>query len=630
MNARVQYSGRRDILCGIAGYYGQENLSLLKKMLYCIRYRGPDDQGIFTDENVGLGIRRLAIVDVKLGKQPIYNEDKTLSIVLNGEIYNFNELRNQLRSLGHTFLTDTDTEVVIHAYEEWGESCLQKLNGMFAFAIWSKRNKSLFIARDRLGEKPLYYHYSMNRLLFASEIKALLVDQNIAKEPNNPAVLSYLLTGFQYTDETFFKSIKELQPGHYMIVNSEGLKSVKYWDIPKEKSHQREILKDQFSNGSTIGQFLALLLDAINTRIPSDFSITYYLSGGLDSSAIVCLANKIIETRISKRKEENTILTASYATKWDEAPYAEEVGRFLGADITYVFPSSVVTWEDLKAFVYHMDEPVAVLNYYAYWCLAKVTKSESKIIFMGQGPDEFLGGHVQHAISYLRELATEGKMQKALSELVRGVKTRETVAVMHQITANFVSKFKSALITSQIDKKFLSLYKKTVDMGLKSHSLRESLIRDVKQEKLPMHLRVGDRMSSAFSLELRCPFLDHRLIEYSFMLPSDYKIRGGATKYVLREAVKEAVPESAIRRRKMGTPVPADDWLKKFGPEITQMIKSRRFVNRGYFNAGVVQNLYERYCKDKMNQYEKRIFRDALWRIINLELWFEVFFDRQN
>lgn len=610
-------------MCGIAGYYGKKNLVLLKEMLHCIRHRGPDDEGIFQDDNVGLGIKRLAIVDVKKGHQPIYNEDKTLCIILNGEIYNYNEIRKSLEDKGHVFLTETDTEAVIHAYEEWERDCLQKLNGMFTFAIWNKKNKSLFIARDRLGIKPLYYYYDANGFVFASEIKALLIDENIVKEPNNSAICSYLITGFQYTNETFFKGVKELQPGHYMVINSEELKIRKYWDIPDEKTQKtKEIRNTQSVDRSNINKFLTLLIDAINIRIPPNFPITYYLSGGLDSSAIVCLAEKIVK---NDKSGDNVILTASYDTKWDEARYAEEVKKLVRTKITYVFPSSVATWKDLKEFIYHMDEPVTVLNYYAYWCLAKVTKTKSKIIFMGQGPDEFLAGHGDHFIRYIKELASKKKYAKILTELIRGAKRYDIFNVLYALIGDFALGSKSILLANLLDKTFLKSHKLPARKCSKPHSLRESLMRDVKQERLPVHLRVGDRMSSAFSIELRCPFLDHRIIEHSFMLPSNYKIRDGETKYILREAVKGTVPESVRKRKKRGTPVPLETWLKRFRSEITQMVKSKKFKDRGYFNAKAVWDVYDRYCNNTMNPFEKKFYGDVLWRIINLELWFEAF-----
>jgi asparagine synthase (glutamine-hydrolysing) len=612
-------------LCGIAGYYGEKNPALLKEMLYCIRHRGPDDEGIFQDNNIGLGIKRLAIVDVKKGHQPIFNEDKTLCIILNGEIYNYNKIKKSLKDRDHVFLTETDTEAVIHAYEEWGADCLQKLNGMFTFAIWDKKNKSLFVARDRLGIKPLYYYYDAEGFVFASEIKALLIDKDIVSEPNNSAIHSFLLTGFQYTNETFFKNIKELQPGHYMVINSEGVKIRKYWDIPDEKNPETKESRNVKSvDRSNINKFLTLLKDAINVRIPPNFPITYYLSGGLDSSAIVCLAEKILK---NNRSGESVIFTASYNTKWDEAVYAEEVKKLVRGKLTYVFPSSVASWKDLKEFVYYMDEPVAVLNYYVYWCLAKVTKTKSRIIFMGQGPDEFLAGHGEHFISYIKELASEKKYAKILTELISGAKRYDFFNLLYALFSDFVLRSKSILIGNLLDKTFLELYKSPANAPSKLHTLRDSLMHDVKQEKLPMHLRVGDRMSSAFSIELRCPYLDHRIIEYCFTLPSNYKIRDGETKYVLREAIRGVIPESIRKRKKRGTPVPLENWLNKFRSEIIQMIESKKFKDRGYFNAEAVWDVYDRYCNNKMNRFEKQFYGDVLWRIINLELWLETFFD---
>jgi asparagine synthase (glutamine-hydrolysing) len=386
-------------MCGIAGYLGSGDSKLLEEMLDSIRHRGPDAEGAFSSGNVGLGIRRLAIVDVDHGNQPIHNEEKTLWIVYNGEIYNFQYIKNELVKLGHRFYTDTDTETLLHAYEEWHEECLKLLNGMFAFAIWDTEKKRLFLARDRLGIKPLYYYSSSEKFLFASEIKALLMDRETPKLPNESAICQFLLTGFQYTEDTFFLGIKELSPGHYMIVDKSGQNLSSYWAITDNDS----LINDTAAPEDLSLRFLELLSDAIYIRIPSGLSVGSYLSGGLDSTSIVCLTEEII--RKKKVGNSQILISAFYnEASSDERPAIEKVSKLINKEVNNVYPSTVKQWSDIKTFVYHLDEPVTVLNYYAYWCLSRITTGLAKITFSGQGPDEFLAGHNDHFLIYLGEL----------------------------------------------------------------------------------------------------------------------------------------------------------------------------------------------------------------------------------
>jgi asparagine synthase (glutamine-hydrolysing) len=613
-------------MCGIAGYLGSPDTRLLKSMLDSIRHRGPDDEGIFSDDSVALGARRLAIVDIEHGNQPIHNEQETVWAVFNGEIYNFPSIREELIRLGHKFDTRTDTETVVHAYEEWDVSCLQKFRGMFAFAVWDKTKKRLFLARDRIGIKPLYYYSHPNKFLFASEIKALILDPEIRRKPNNQVIYNFLVTGFQsYTGDTFFTDIKELPPAHYMIVDQDQLSLKRYWNLAVSKPDEPRT--DEYY----ASKFRELLLDAIKIRLPENLAIGSFLSGGLDSTSIVCLANSILKVgspSTNVHQEPQKLFSAFYdEAVADERPFIEEVSRSVATKIDYVFPSTTMRLDDVKTFVYHMDEPVTVLNYYTYWCLARITKEKVRVTFSGQGPDEVLAGHTDHFETYLRELWTRKRIRRLLTELIAGINRLGLIPVLRHAVATITAGRMQA--EELLNPTFLASHRKDRIRRERS-SLDAALLIDVTRDRLPMHLRVGDRVSSAFATETRLPYLDHRIVEFSFSLPETQKIKNGWSKYVLRNSVKGFIPESVRMRKKFGTPIPMDRWMKDLHQEIRQVFSSDRFREREYFNHAKVLDMYDRYCNGKLRRPERQFYGEALWRILNLELWFEVFFDQQT
>lgn len=612
-------------MCGIVGLFGFEDSTLLRNMLNAIKHRGPDDEGVFSDDTVSLGIRRLAIVDIEHGNQPIHNEEKTVWIVFNGEIYNYPEVRDELIKLGHRFDSNSDTETIVHAYEEWGIDCLQKLNGMFAFAIWDKNKKRLFLARDRIGVKPLYYCGSPNRFLFASEIKALITNPEIPRKPNNRAIYNFLLTGFQSSiGETFFLNIKELPLGYYMTVDQNNLTLKKYWHLDAFGPDESK------TDECYASQFRELLLDAIKIRLPANLAIGSFLSGGLDSTSIVCLANSILKSSNKSAVKDHApqkLFSAFYHEAIaDERPFIEEVSRLVATKIDYVFPSDTVRIEDLKAFVYYMDEPVTVLNYYAYWCLARITKGQVKVTFSGQGPDEFLAGHADHFEVYVKELWRRKKIKPLLTECISGLSRYGPVSVVKRIVEMLT--LRKTRLEELLNPKFTALYKPN-STTKKHDTLRTALLFDFTHNRLPMHLRVGDRVSSAFSTETRCPYLDYRIVEYSFSLPETQKIKNGWSKYVLRNAVRGFIPESVRKRKKLGTPVPTDRWMNDLHQEISRIFSSNRFRKREYFNHAQILDIYNRYHSGKLRRSDRKFYQDILWRILNLELWLEIFFDQQ-
>jgi asparagine synthase (glutamine-hydrolysing) len=610
-------------MCGIVGHLGSPDIKLIKRMLKSIRHRGPEGEGIFSDDRIALGVNRLAFVDIDHGNQPMHNEEETIWTIFNGEIYNFPDIMEELVKLGHEFQTRTDTETIVHAYEQWDVKCLHRFNGMFALAIWDKDKRRLFLARDRMGIKPLYYYSRPNRFVFASEIKALAVDSEVPREPNNRAIYNFLVTGFQsHIGNTFFTNIKQLPAAHYVIVDQNQLCLEKYWNLAV--SEPKESKTDKFY----ASELRKLLLDAIKMRLPENSPVGSFLSGGLDSTSIFCLADSILKSDSSSIKtdhEPQKLFSALYHEAMpDERPFIEEVSRYVASKIEYVFPSATMRLEDIKTFVYHMDEPVTVLNYYVYWCLARISKGQVKVTFSGQGPDEFLAGHPDHFETYVKELWQKKKLGRLLIELTAGLNRYGPVSVMKRVFT--MMKLRRVRVEELLDPKFVALHKEDLT-PMRHESLNSILLLDVTQNRLPMHLRVGDRVSSAFSTETRCPYLDHRIIEFSFSLPETQKIRNAWSKYILRNAVKGFIPESVRKRRKFGTPVPLDRWMKDLHQEIRRIFSSGRFRERGYFNQTKVLELWDRYHSGKLNNSERQSYGDVLWRILNLELWFEIFFD---
>jgi asparagine synthase (glutamine-hydrolysing) len=407
-----------------------------------------------------------------------------------------------------------------------------------------------------------------------------------------------------------------------MVIDRKGIAIKKYWELTTFSAYQVKTDK------CAVSIFRELLMDAIKIQLPIDLCIGTYLSGGLDSSLIAGLTDELLNSPSSdsckcSNQEIQELFSAIYnEANADERPFIDEVSRQLRTKVNYVFPSSQIQWNDLKRFVYFMDEPVTVLNYYVYWCLSRMTKGTAKVTFSGQGPDEFLAGHPDHLIVYLRELWKNRRIVRLFFEFVAGLNRYGFLNVLKEMLSRASSKgihVKGLLKTENASGR--KLRTRAID------SLDYALFLDVTQNRLPMHLRVGDRVSSAFSIESRFPYLDHRIIEFAFSLPSDQKIRNGWTKYPLRFAAKGVVPESVRLRKKRGTPIPIELWMENLHPMIVSVFNSREFRGRSYFNHVAILDLYNRYHEKRLNRLQRKSCVEILWRILNVELWLESFFD---
>jgi len=607
---------------GICAVLGPDAEQLVKKMCQSLRHRGPDDEGFFIHKNIALGHRALQTDNELVSHQPLGNEDGTVWITFDGEIYNKGQLIEQLEK-NHTFHTHSSAEAAVHAYEDDGPNCVKKFNGMFAFCLWDSKNGWLFSARDRVGIKPLYYYSCPNKFLLASEIKALLRDPSVPRKPNEHVIYDFLVTGYQpHMEDTFFTGIKELPPAHYMFADQKRISLGKYWDPAAIEPDQ--LRADEYH----ASKFRELLLDSIKIRLPVNSPFGSFLSGGLDSTSIVCLVNDILKSSslpMNANREPQKLFSAVYRESVaDERPFIGEVCRLVTTKTNYVFPSAAGLWNDIKPFVYYMDEPVTVLNYYAYWCLARIAKGQVKVAFSGQGPDEFLAGHNDHFVAYLKELWRKKRIASLLIELVASLNRYGLLSIIRYATTMFTSSDK--LQVKKLLKPQFVAANNSGQAQRKDNSLRATLLLDVMQNRLPIHLRVGDRVSSAFSIESRCPYLDHRIIEFAFSLPETQKIRNGWNKYVLRSAMKGFISEAVRRRKKLGTPIPLERWMQDLRGKLREVFNSSKFQEREYFNQAAILEVFDRYCEGRLSRLERQYYANVLWRILNLELWLETFF----
>jgi len=611
---------------------------LIKSMMDVIRHRGPDDEGMHIARQVGLGHRRLSIIDLNTGKQPIYNEDGTVCIVFNGEIYNYQEIRNQLLAKGHFFKTKTDTEVIIHAYEEYGEECVSKLRGMFAFAIWDERERSLLLARDRVGIKPLYYCLLNNSLIFASEMKAILQDPEFKREINYPIIDRFLT--YQYTPgaETLIKNIYKLSPGYVLILKNGKLDVKQYWDLNFST----------FNNGNTFGeskeQLIDLLRESVRIHMISDVPVGFLLSGGVDSTALLSLsveeANKDLSTFTIGFEGENFA---------DERVYARLAAERFGTKHYEMTIEAKDFVEFLPKYVWHMEEPVCEPPAIALYYVSKLAKDYVKVLISGEGGDEAFAGYQNY-----RNLVWLERFKKMAGPFNRSISVLFDNTLSH---FGFFKKFRkySPLLTmplegyyysrtstpySLFNREFKKLYSSEFGNRIeKSYSVQPTrrLFENIKSQDnldkmlyidtktwLPDDLLIkADKITMANSIELRVPLLDHAVLEFAAGLPSNYKLRGITTKYILKEVFNDRVPTAILKRKKTGFPVPYETWIRRDLRALVEgTLLSQRALERGYFKRLWIEKILSANLNN--GDYAKEIFS-----LLTLELWHREFIDNQ-
>src|SRR5215469_1307488 len=627
-------------MCGICGKLEFDSAAqvaphLLKQMADAIVHRGPDDDGYYLGGQIGLGFRRLSIIDLSGGHQPLANEDGSIWIVFNGEIYNYQELRALLLSKGHVFKTQSDTEVIVHLYEEYGCDCLEKLRGMFGFAIWDSKKKSLFLARDRVGIKPLYYYLGEHFLCFASEMKAILVDPAVRREID-PAMIDRFLTYFYVPGPaTLLRNFFKLEPGHWLLVQDGKILKQSYWDIDYQP-------KDDHLSAEALEQRVVDLLDeTVQLHMISDVPVGFLLSGGVDSTAMLSLASKKTDKPIST-------FTIGFAHPGvvDERPFARMAAERFGSKYFEISITAQEFASFLPEYVWYMEEPVCEPASVALYYVSKLASHHVKVLISGEGGDEaFAGYHNYMYLSYLEAV-------KKVFGPFRGTVSKG-MALVGQMWDSRVFKKYAPLVNANLDEHYLSrtsspfhyfnrtpsaIYtEKMARRANKSGSasvtrnlvarrsgdgpLEKMLYVDTKTW-LPDDLLIkADRMTMANSIELRVPFLDHKILEFAARLPGNQKVRGFQMKYLLKEALANHVPSEIIRRRKEGFPNPSASWLAHdLRDMVADILLDSKSIARGYFQRAAIEELIKHNSRSV--RYTPEVFS-----LLVLELWHRTFVD---
>ena len=634
-------------MCGINGIAlsarsgRRVDAGVLARMRDVITHRGPDDEGIFIDGQVGFGHRRLSIVDVAAGHQPMTNEDGTLHITYNGEIYNHADYREELEALGHVYRTHCDTETILHLYEEYGAECVQHLRGMFAFAIWDQRRRELFIARDRLGVKPLYYALTDDgSLYFGSEIKTLVTANAIKPEVNFAALPDYLANHATSGEETLFRGVKRLLPGHTLLWRDGHVEIERYWDVSFAKAIDTT-RRDQ----DYIDEWADLFRTSVRLRLMADVPLGMFLSGGIDSSAIAAVMSTMVNEPIK------TFSVAFKEREANELEYARLIAESYKTNHHEVVVSPEDFFSALPKLVWHEDEPLAHPSSVALYFVSRLASKHVKVVLTGEGSDELLAGYARYrktiynlALGARYHGAVPAGVRNAIRNRIDGLPVNSTVrqklvrtflSLQPDIESIYFDNFavfsrarQNDLLTPDMRARTGALDPYAGTRGLLEKTDAQSpldrlLYADIKTY-LHELLMKQDQMSMAASIESRVPFLDHKLVEFTSSLPEALKLRGWTTKYVLRKAMKRVLPEAILSRPKMGFPVPIGKWFRgQYRSIIDEHVLSDRALSRGIFQREFVRALVNRH--DAGEDHSER-----LWALMNFEMWQRQFIDSEQ
>ena len=629
-------------MCGIAGkllFDGESRVSRreIEMMLRPMRHRGPDGEDVYLSGNVGLGHLRLAIIDLDTGGEPMPNEDKTVWIIFNGEIYNFQELRHNLLEKGHVFRSKSDTEVILHLYEELGPECVRELRGMFAFALWDSNRRRLFVARDRVGIKPLYYACSGKAFHFASELKGLITDPTINRDLDPFALRSFLSFNYVPGEATLFRAIRKLLPGHYILIEDGKLTQRQYWDLRFESREDSVIFED------AVDELYSLLASTVASHMIADVPVGVLLSGGVDSSAVLSFA-------VNGTKEKLRSFTVGFESHGngvvDERPYARMSAQRFGTEHYETSISAADFWDFLPSYLWHMEEPVCEPPAVALYYVSKLARNYVKVLLSGEGGDEAFAGYPNYpnmlrlqrlgnalgllarpagtGISLLGGLFGDERVDRYGNALGRSLssqyfsRTSGPTAFFNRHAAQlFAPEYLEGGLSSQADQLIATLTARVSNEPL----LNQMLYVDTKTW-LPDDLLVkADKMTMANSLELRVPLLDHKVLEFAASLPPEFKVRGKQTKRILKAAFAKALPREILERKKAGFPVPYERWLRgELRHSVEEVLLSSRAASRGYFRKGTVRRLLQ---SNRANgSYPKEVFS-----LLALELWHQAFID---
>ncbi|HRQ37292.1 MAG TPA: asparagine synthase (glutamine-hydrolyzing) [Chloroflexota bacterium] len=617
-------------ICGIVGAGQPGQNELLKQMCHTLAHRGPDDEGFYADSETLLGMRRLAIIDLVTGHQPISNEDKNLWLVFNGEIYNYRTLRAELEQKGHLFITDSDSETIIHAYEEVGPDCVGRLNGMFAFAIWDAQKQSLFLARDHIGIKPLYYWHNGRTLIFASELKALITHPLVPRQISRAALDHFLTLEYIPSPLTIFQDVHKLPPGHWLRFQAGQIQIESFWKIkpqalPSDDNVCVEMLRD-------------LIQDAVRSQLMSDVPLGAFLSGGIDSSTIVACMSQAMTLPVQ------TFSIGFGEATYNELPYARAMATQFNTQHTeeILTPDIGPLVEQLAA---HLDEPLADFSIFPTYLVSKVAAQQVKVVLSGDGGDELFGGYdtyvAQQLDRYYRWLPATLR-QRTIPSVVGRIPPQSAKKGTINKTKRFVEgaalpatwqhtrwmmflpeSDKGRLYTPEMQAGVNGLtavatIERTFQQAAHLDPLSQQQYVDIKTYLADNILTKVDRMSMAVSLEARVPLLDHRIVEFALSLPPHLKIHRGQTKVILRRAMHGRLPDAILNKPKEGFSIPLKHWLGgTLRPLLTDLLSETSIRNRGYFQPETVRQWIDEHLDGRANHSHR------LWSLMLFELWLQ-------
>jgi asparagine synthase (glutamine-hydrolysing) len=624
-------------MCGIAGvfeyaYRAGADPATIASMLDAIVHRGPDDQGVHVDRGVAIGARRLSIIDLPGGHQPIANEDGTAVVAFNGEIYNYRELRASLRAKGHVLTTEGDTEVIVHLYEEYGEDCVHHLRGMFAFAIWDARRRRLFVARDRLGIKPLYWYDDGDRIVFGSEVKAMLRHPALRPSLDPDALAAFLLLKYVPAPRTMFAGVRALPPGHTLTCDASGVRERQWWDLsfrpaePAMSEHEAQL------------RLRELLEDAVRSHLVSDVPFGAFLSGGVDSSTIVALMSGALAAPV----RTFSVGFEGYGEEMSELPYARMVAERYGTDHHEVLLGPADFIRLAEKVVWHLDQPIADNACLPNYMVSELARGHVKMVLTGEGGDELFAGYARHAGERLAPMTTRlpGPLRalgRALS--LRGPgRSRPDIALyalsqrdeatrlatwFPLMSPEARAELASGRLAPAVDRMTpASLFAEALGRTDATGSLHRMLYVDTKLWLADDLLARGDKTSMATSLEARVPLLDHHLVEFAAGLPPHLKLKGLRRKYLLKQAVRDLLPEQILTRPKKGFPVPIAHWLRGEAREFSRdLLDPVTVARRGLLDPGAVTRLLDDHESGAADHSA------TLWGLISLELWHQLYLD---
>jgi asparagine synthase (glutamine-hydrolysing) len=623
-------------MCGIAGRFNFDaahpvDRARLVAMTDAVAHRGPDAGGYYLDAGLGLGHRRLSIIDLATGDQPIGNEDGSVQVIFNGEIYNFAEVRRELLTHGHRFRTNSDTEVIAHGYEQWGERCVDRFRGMFAFAVWDARARRLLLARDRLGVKPLYYAEVPGGLVFGSEIKSLLEDPQVPREWRADALDAYLTLLYIPAPDTIYRGIHKLPPAHVLVAERGRVRISKYWDLEftggREKRTEEEYLEELDAH----------LREAVRLRMISDVPLGAFLSGGIDSSTVVAYMVGASDT------PPVTISVGFEHQAFDEVEHAESVARHLGCEF-HALTASPRVEELLPKLAWHFDEPFADSSAVPTYYVSKAARQLVTVALSGDGGDELWAGYTRHRVEHWEHRmrgalgpATRAAawLGQALPLSVKGARSLRHLAddpdqayALKHAYGMFEPGAKGRLYSGDFRRQVngydaLAPFRDAYHACASADPLDRSMYVDARTYMIDDVLTKVDRMSMAVSLEAREPLLDHKLLEFAARVPASLKLKDGRSKYLLRRVLDRRVPRSIIERKKSGFAAPIGEWLR--GPlaaMANDLLLDGRLKSRGIFNDREINRLWREH-RSRRADHEHR-----LWQLVMLELWFREFIDK--